>query len=121
MMHKEEDVPVIVGCGQTKLGKLNKPIPQLVKEAFSDALAEADLHSECIKGLVAMPAVADLGKGVRHFLCVRVRARARVYSIYMYMYCLFLTLSCLSFPSVLFNASLPVVLCVVCFAQKKVE
>ena len=61
-MQREEDVPVIVGCGQTKLGKLHKPIPQLVREAFKDALAEADLHSECVKGLVAMPAVADLGK-----------------------------------------------------------
>ena len=41
-MQREEDVPVIVGCGQTKLGKLHKPIPQLVREAFKDALAEAE-------------------------------------------------------------------------------
>ena len=60
------DIPqcdgLICGRGATKLGKLNRPLPDLIEEAFRQALADASLPEESVKGLVAMPAVADLGQ-----------------------------------------------------------
>ena len=54
---------VIVGCGQTKLGKLRRPLAHLVREAVTSALNDAGLHQESVKGLVSMPTVADLAEG----------------------------------------------------------
>ncbi len=54
---------VIVGCGQTKLGKLGRPLRDLVAEAVGAAMGDAGLPLESVKGLVAMPSVADLVEG----------------------------------------------------------
>ncbi|QDZ20056.1 nitronate monooxygenase [Chloropicon primus] len=52
---------VICGRGTTKLGKLKRPLNDLVREAFHLALEDAKLPAEAVKGVVSMPAVADLG------------------------------------------------------------
>ena len=52
---------VICGVGTTKLGKLNRPLSDLVREGVHRALEDAGLPIEAVKGLVSMPSVADLG------------------------------------------------------------
>lgn len=50
--------PVVVGCSQTRLGKLKKPLSALVAEAVEAALRDAGIDAGRLDGIVAMPALA---------------------------------------------------------------
>lgn len=58
----------ILGCGMTKLGKLNRPVHALMIEAVETALANAGVRLKQLDGLIAVPALSDPRFMQAHFL-----------------------------------------------------
>jgi len=59
---------VIAGCGQTRLGKLGETAGTLVKEALDEALADAGLQRESLRGLISMPALGSNASNAMDFM-----------------------------------------------------
>jgi hypothetical protein len=58
----------LLGCGMTKLGKLNKSASILMQEACETALANAGVRLKQLDGLIAIPALAEPRFMQAHYL-----------------------------------------------------